>query len=125
MEKESISMRIKKIIETENVTIAGFERIIGAGSASILSIIKRNSNVSGDILSKILSTFPLLDANWLILGKGSMYLFDNHSKPMTCRDCVILKRTIENLNDSIDLYKHKVSDLETRLRNCEKKALQT
>jgi hypothetical protein len=68
----SISLRIKDLIDLKKLNISSFEKKIDAGNNSIGTIIKRNSNVSGEILSKILNTFLDVNAEWLITGKGEM-----------------------------------------------------
>lgn len=72
--------RIKEIISKKNLNISNFEKKIEVGNAAISSIIKRKSNPSGDILSKILKAFPDISAEWLFTGEGDMYknsLVDN------------------------------------------------
>lgn len=74
----SISKRISNLITEKKMSISAFEKKIGVGNAVVVSIIRRDSNVSGDVLSKILNIFPELDANWLITGKGNMYKNDGN-----------------------------------------------
>jgi hypothetical protein len=64
-----ISLRINKLISEKNLNISSFEKKIGVGNNSIGTIIKKNSNVSGQILSKILNTFEDVNAEWLFLAK--------------------------------------------------------
>jgi GTP1/Obg family GTP-binding protein len=71
---QSISLRIKELINYKNHSISSFEKEIGAGNNSIGTLIRKDSNISGDILSKILSKFPEVNANWLITGKGNMLI---------------------------------------------------
>jgi repressor LexA len=69
----SISLRIKELVDEKKISISAFEKEIKVGNAVIVSIIKRNSNVSGETLSKILKTYPIINPEWLITGDGSMY----------------------------------------------------
>ena len=59
-------------MDYEKLNISAFEKKIGAGNNSIGTIINRNSNVSGQILSKILTQFSYVSAEWLLTGKGEM-----------------------------------------------------
>jgi transcriptional regulator with XRE-family HTH domain len=68
----SIALRIKQLIDEKKLNISSFERKIGVGNNSIGTIINKNSNVSGAILSKILNSYNDVNANWLITGKGEM-----------------------------------------------------
>ncbi len=70
--ENSIALRIKELIEEKKLNISSFERKIGVGNNSIGTIINKNSNVSGAILSKILNSYNDINANWLITGKGEM-----------------------------------------------------
>jgi hypothetical protein len=74
----SKSKTIRDLVDEKKMSIAGFERHIGAGVGSIRAIIDKNQSVSGKILSKILNTFPEIDANWLITGEGNMYKNQNN-----------------------------------------------
>lgn len=69
----NISLRIKEIVDKNNLSILAFEKKIESGNGVVGTIIKRNSNVSGSILSKILNAYPEISSEWLITGKGSMY----------------------------------------------------
>ena len=68
----TIAQRVKEIISYKKLSILGFEKSIAVGNNSIGTAIKRNSNVSGDILSKILNIYTDISADWLLTGKGSM-----------------------------------------------------
>lgn len=69
---DSIALRIKELIEFKKLNISSFEKKIGAGNNSIGTIINRNSNVSGQILSKILISFKDVSADWILTGNGEM-----------------------------------------------------
>lgn len=68
----TISLRIKELIELKKMNISSFEKKIGVGNNSIGTIINRNSNVSGIILSKILITFEDVNIDYLLTGKGEI-----------------------------------------------------
>lgn len=118
----AIPLRIKNLIDKNNLTISAFEKKIGSGNAVIVKLLQRNSNPSGDIMLKILQSFPEVDANWLITGKGSMYLAENTTQQAPCTHCAAHRRTIQDLQDLAALYRDKVALLEEKLAICEKKA---
>lgn len=74
MENETISDRVKQLIDYERISVMGFEKKINAGNNSIGTAIKRKSNLSGDILSKILSVYDHVNPKWLLIGKGEMLI---------------------------------------------------
>lgn len=117
----SISLRIKRLADEKKMSIMTFEKEISAANGTIGTILKRNSNVSGNIMVNILNRFPEIDANWLILGKGSMYLSDHTTQHQPCTDCTTHKRTIQDLQDLASLYRDKVAQLEEKLAICEKR----
>jgi hypothetical protein len=122
-----ISSRIKDLISEKNLSISAFELEINAGNSSVLRIIQRDSNVSGNILTKILNRYSEISPEWLILGKGSMYKesgdISNSSqsnRPIEeykkqCAKCIEnctlldqLRDHIETQKDLIRMYKEKL-----------------
>ena len=74
--------RIKKIIAEKNLTLSSFATITDIHPTTISHIIngreiegkgKINQTPSTDVLTKILSAFPDISAEWLIMGIGTMY----------------------------------------------------
>ncbi|MDB4158112.1 hypothetical protein N9609_01330 [bacterium] len=74
MKTETISERVKQLIEHEGISVMGFEKKINVGNNSIGTGIKRKSNLSGDILSKILNKYDYINPKWLLTGKGEMLI---------------------------------------------------
>lgn len=74
MSIDNIGDRVKKIIDRKGFTIMGFEKEIGAGNNTIGTSIKRNSNFSSSILSKILTKYPDVNPGWLLTGTGDMFI---------------------------------------------------
>ncbi len=71
--------RIKLLIEDKKMNISTFEKIIGASTNSIGQAVRRNTDVKADTLIQILSAFPDVDAEWLLMGNGEMYKVDKDS----------------------------------------------
>ena len=69
----SINKKIKELIDKENLSISAFEKKIGAGNNSIGTLLNKNSNISGVVLSKILKSYPNLNLNWLFKNQGEMF----------------------------------------------------
>lgn len=124
---ESISLRIKELIDEKKLNVSSFEKKIGVGNNSIGTIIIRNSNVSGTILSKILNTFDDVSAEWLLTGKGKMYI-DNHnsyelkepSESYETENKLVLshKKTIEVLENVVTDLKKDKELLHQIIKNC-------
>lgn len=65
--------RIKKIMESEDMTPARFADTLQIGRAVISHILNGRNNPSLDIITKILAHMPQIDSDWLLTGKGDMY----------------------------------------------------
>lgn len=65
--------RIKEIITTEGINVASFARKIGMGDQVIRNIVvQRRNNPSFEVLYKIIEAYPMISAEWLLTGKGTM-----------------------------------------------------
>lgn len=66
------SEKINKIVEYYGITIRDLERKISTSSGQLAKVKDRNSALKDEILDKILTAFPEINAYWLITGRGSM-----------------------------------------------------
>ena len=60
-------------MEQEKMTQAQFAAAIGIQRAAMSHIISGRNNPSLDVMQKILSCFPAVNPDWLLLGKGEMF----------------------------------------------------
>lgn len=115
---DSIAFRIKQLIELKKITKASFEKLIGVGNNAIGTIIIKNSNVSGSILSKILITFPEINPAWLITGNGEMLLASENTltgRPIVDQSQRVFDaEKIKYLEQSVDLLK-KTNELQEQI----------
>jgi transcriptional regulator with XRE-family HTH domain len=66
------SSRLKLILQSENVSIADFCRIIGLNSTgTIHKLIADNRKPSSKTVERIIAAFPKVTAEWLLYGRGS------------------------------------------------------
>ena len=65
--------RLSKIIKTEGLNTSLLANELDVQRSGIAHILSGRNNPSFDFLQKLLERFPKLNADWLILGKGSMY----------------------------------------------------
>lgn len=91
--------RIHRLINTENLTPTKFADIIGVQRSAISHILSGRNKPSFDLIQKILTKFPRVNAEWLMMGRGEMYkmvvqqrLFDVDPKPVSAEN---LKNDIE------------------------------
>ena len=66
--------RLKEWMDYKRVKSSEFADNIGVNKATISHILSGRNKPSIDFISKLLSYYNDLDANWLITGKGEMLL---------------------------------------------------
>ena len=80
--------RLKQFIVYKGFTVASFERSASLANGCIGMAEKRNGGLNYDALQKVLNSFPELNANWLLTGRGSM-LNDSAKVPETQREITV------------------------------------
>lgn len=70
---EALQKRLLKLLDAEQLSSSKFADAIGVQRSSVSHILTGRNKPSFDFLQKTLRAFPLLNADWLILGEGSMY----------------------------------------------------
>ena len=69
--------RLLKFLNREQLSSARFAGIIGVQPSSISHILSGRNKPGFDFIQKILTKYPSLNAEWLILGKGNMFKNEN------------------------------------------------
>ena len=69
---QKIIDRIAYFIKSEGISGRSFEGAIGASNGLISRAIKKGTDISAEWLSKIIDTFPNINPEWLLTGKGDM-----------------------------------------------------
>jgi len=65
--------RLIQLLDLEQLSPSKFADIIGVQRSSVSHVISGRNKPSYDFLQKTLTAFPGLNAEWLILGQGTMY----------------------------------------------------
>ena len=65
--------RLIQLLDLEQLTPSKFADIIGVQRSSVSHLISGRNNPSFDFIQKTLTAFPGLNAEWLIVGQGTMY----------------------------------------------------
>jgi len=65
--------RILHFLTQEDISSAKFADEIGVQRSSVSHILSGRNNPSFDFIQKILRRFELINAEWLILGRGEMF----------------------------------------------------
>ncbi len=69
--------RLLKFLNKEQLSSARFADIIGVQPSSISHILSGRNKPGFDFIQKILTSYPSLNAEWLIMGKGNMLKSEN------------------------------------------------
>ena len=64
--------RIKQYIDYKSISVAAFEKSIGMSNASFGKCLKKGGAIGTDKLENILSVYPDISPDWLLIGKGNM-----------------------------------------------------
>ena len=80
--------RIIQFLRETNLTSTKFADIIGVQRSSISHLLSGRNKPSFDFIEKMLAAYPNLNAQWLITGKGNMFinqttLFNETNEPKT------------------------------------------
>ncbi len=67
-----MNSRIKQFIEYKGITPSEFADSIGVQRSNVTHVLHNRNKPSFPFLSKMLETFPEINAKWLLLGKGQM-----------------------------------------------------
>lgn len=78
--------RIKLFIESRNISLRSFDESVGMSKGYMSRQIKTHASVGGDVLERIIDTYPELNPIWLLKGEGEMLLtptnMANEDKPL-------------------------------------------
>ena len=65
--------RLKQFLSMENITPSHFAEMLGIQRSGISHLLSGRNKPSYEFLQKMLTAFPELNGEWLILGKGRPY----------------------------------------------------
>lgn len=90
--------RFKLLLEDKNLTATRFAAMINVNASAMSHILNGRSKPGFDVLDKIINTFPELNLNWLVSGKGAMY---NNGKIQTQKEehNIIQDSSLKKKND--------------------------
>src|SRR5690606_2667272 len=93
--------RIKEYIDFKGIRISTFEKSIGISNGSFGGQLKKNKTIGVDKLESILKSYPDLNAEWVLTGKGKML-----------KDTESYEQTIESLKKVIEAQEKAIAALE-------------
>ena len=68
-----MNTRLKQFLAAENITQSQFADTINVVRASVSHVLSGRNNPGYDFIKAIMTAYPALNMEWLILGRGKMY----------------------------------------------------
>lgn len=72
----SSALRLKELINELRYSVLEFEDAIGVNRSRLSQAIRREQDISLELVEKIITRFPQVNRTWLETGKGGMFLPD-------------------------------------------------
>lgn len=69
----TMNTRLKQFLAAENITQSQFADTINVVRASVSHVLSGRNNPGYDFIKAIMTAYPALSMEWLILGRGKMY----------------------------------------------------
>lgn len=113
--------RIRRLLETEKLSSSAFADIIGVQRSSISHILSGRNKPSLDFIEKLLNKFQNINSEWLILGKGAMYIEIRDSDLFTKSEADNIIKVPEVVTQTSEVTNVNSSD--TPIRNAENEKL--
>ncbi len=111
----SINSRVESLIKKVASTKASFSQATGISSVILSHISSGRNKVSLTAVEQILKAYPSVNAEWLILGKGSM--FKDALNPDLINELQSTIKDLESeLDQSVKSFKGKIDALSEQLR---------
>jgi len=84
-----MNTRLQQFISAENITQSQFADSIGVARASVSHIIAGRNKPGFDFILGMARTYPALNIDWLITGKGKMYRQAEQTLQLNSNDVLI------------------------------------
>ena len=108
--KSQIKQNILQFIEYKGITRYKFYQITGITRG----VLDQNNGMNEDNITRFLDSFPEINANWLLTGKGSM-LREGEVRSAEEERMALLQEVIETQRKTIELLEDRVAALEEEL----------
>lgn len=101
---------LKKLLQKLDLNIDQFEKEIGVGHSAVAKAIARGSDISDNLIRKILKRYPAVNEHWLMTGEGEVIVkstTNNTATPIDNQDDYrtkyekLLERTNGQLSDAM------------------------
>jgi transcriptional regulator with XRE-family HTH domain len=120
MQTDSFSSRIRRVLGHYELSAYKLGKEISITNATALNLVSGKVNPSFDVLSRLKMRYPELNANWLLVGEGHMFLDPNLNPNVNTvfpPDLIESKNElIAALNENIRIKDEQLQQLREELR---------
>ncbi|WMX16302.1 hypothetical protein [Aureispira sp. CCB-E] len=116
----SVKERFKILLKALNTNPTKLAKDVNVSAQAFHSIITKDTQPSGKILTPLVEVYPSINLNWLLAGQEPM-LFPENSTAIANQDLLLLKNTVESLEKSLELREKNAKLMEKYLEVVEEK----
>lgn len=109
--KRGVKQRVMDLVEVKTESVSGFAKAINVAQTTLSEYLNNGKIPSFKVVNGILEAFPDVSAEWLLRGKGSMYITELPHVEMQDGDDKTEELTVE-LAKITRKYNEAVSELE-------------
>lgn len=103
--------RLESILRHYKINSSKLAEMIDVQRSGISHILSGRNNPSYDFLVRILNTFPDINANWLLTGKGNMIDNDDEPSLFNEEDQLTYKSKTPEISEKVELNSSEKVDL--------------
>ncbi len=92
--------RLQLILQMEKLTPKKFADVLGVRPSTISHLLSGRNNPGYDFITGVLSKFPLISPDWLLLGKGHVYRSTTNDNVTLQADNILYKEPVDDLIDN-------------------------
>lgn len=96
--------RINVLLKAKNITARQFAEEIGIQPSGISHILSGRNNPSLDFVMKVMKRWPEININWLMFGKGEMYVDRSDAGTSEAAEMPLRYETPQQQMDDYDLF---------------------
>jgi transcriptional regulator with XRE-family HTH domain len=119
----NFSSRLEAVLEHLGITAYKMAKDLGVKAASIGNFRAGKTNPSFDFVEKLLTRYPMINANWLIVNKGEMFndpKIKTSDKPQRSELMASQKEIMALQAENIRMKDQKIKDLLAELKEYQK-----
>ncbi len=103
----TVNERFKSLIDEMNYNPTSFSKEIGVSQTAVRHVLDGENLPSAKVLIPTLIRFPYVNANWILVGKGEMFLKESTEIERLKNKVTELERNLQDKEEIIKLLKQR------------------